>query len=51
VHVYIAKGSGLLEGAGELVEGDAARLTAAGAPHFTANAVDGAEILVWAMVA
>jgi len=48
-HIYIAKGAGLLSGAGTLSEGDAARLTAAGSPNFTADATSGAEILVWAM--
>jgi redox-sensitive bicupin YhaK (pirin superfamily) len=48
-HVYIAKGSGTLSGAGVLAEGDAARLTAAGSPSFSADTKTGAEILVWAM--
>jgi quercetin 2,3-dioxygenase len=47
VHVYVAKGGASLEGAGELLEGDAVRLTAAGSPHLTAS-MAGAEVLVWA---
>jgi redox-sensitive bicupin YhaK (pirin superfamily) len=46
-HVFVARGSVDLEGAGTLVEGDAARLTAAGDPAIVAGA-DGAEILIWA---
>jgi len=49
-HVYVARGSAILEGAGELTKGDAVRLTAAGAPRLTAGA-DGAEILIWEMSA
>jgi redox-sensitive bicupin YhaK (pirin superfamily) len=47
VHLYVALGSGELQGAGRLEAGDAARLTAAGAPAFTADGVTGAEILIW----
>jgi quercetin 2,3-dioxygenase len=47
VHVFIAVGDAELEGAGQLYEGDAARLTAAGSPRLTAGA-QGAEILIWA---
>ena len=46
VHVFVARGAASLEGAGELAEGDAVRLTAAGSPALTAGA-DGAEVLVW----
>jgi quercetin 2,3-dioxygenase len=46
VHLFLAAGSGTLEGAGELQEGDAVRLTAAGAPRFTAGPA-GTEVLVW----
>lgn len=45
-HVYVARGSAELDGAGRLEEGDAARLTDAGAPPLTAG-VDGAEVIVW----
>jgi quercetin 2,3-dioxygenase len=45
VHLYLALGSGALEGAGPLDEGDAVRLTAAGGPAFTAGSP--AELLVW----
>jgi hypothetical protein len=49
VHVYVVKGEAELEGAGVLVAGDAARLTAAGNPRLTADAASGAEVLVWEM--
>lgn len=45
-HVFVAVGSGELEGAGPLAQGDAVRLTAAGSRIFTAGP-DGAEVLVW----
>ncbi len=47
VHLFLARGSVELEGAGRLEEGDAARLTVAG-PRRT-EAVTGAEVLVWEM--
>jgi redox-sensitive bicupin YhaK (pirin superfamily) len=47
VHVFVAIGTGALEGAGDLAEGDAVRLTAAGNPAFTAGPA-GAEVLIWA---
>jgi hypothetical protein len=50
-HVFIAKGAAALEGAGELIAGDASRLTAAGAPKLTADAASGAEVLIWEMAA
>ena len=46
VHLFVAVGAASLEGAGELAEGDAARLTAAGSPALSAG-VHGAEVLVW----
>jgi redox-sensitive bicupin YhaK (pirin superfamily) len=46
VHLYVARGTAGLEGAGALAEGDAARLTRAGAPRLTAGD-GGAEVLVW----
>ena len=46
-HVFVALGDADLEGAGQLVEGDAARLTGAGSPRLTAGAT-GAEVLIWA---
>ena len=46
VHLFVAQGSAALEGAGELAEGDAVRLTAAGSPTLTAGPA-GAEVLVW----
>jgi redox-sensitive bicupin YhaK (pirin superfamily) len=47
VHVFVAVGSAMLEEAGALGTGDAARLTAAGARRVTAGD-DGAEVIVWA---
>ncbi|HEU0131749.1 MAG TPA: pirin family protein [Mycobacteriales bacterium] len=47
VHVYLARGTAALEGAGALAEGDSARLVAAGSPRLTAGDA-GAEVLVWA---
>jgi redox-sensitive bicupin YhaK (pirin superfamily) len=47
VHLFVASGSGELAGAGQLETGDAVRLTAAGARAFTADAVTGAEMLIW----
>ena len=46
VHLFVAQGAAILEGAGELAEGDAVRLTAAGSPTLTAGAA-GAEVLIW----
>ena len=46
-HVFVARGEITLAGAGLLIEGDAARLTAAGSPALTAGAA-GAELLIWA---
>ncbi len=48
VHVFVARGAVVLEGAGALGEGDAVRLTGAGSLALTAEA-DGAEVLVWQM--
>jgi redox-sensitive bicupin YhaK (pirin superfamily) len=45
VHLYVAKGSVSLEGAGDLATGDAARITAAEGQRVTAGDT-GAEILV-----
>jgi len=47
VHVFMARGSAELEGAGHLAEGDAVRLTASGGRRLTA--VDDAEVLIWEM--
>jgi redox-sensitive bicupin YhaK (pirin superfamily) len=47
VHVFVACGDADLEGAGHLHEGDAARLTGAGALPLKAGPT-GAEVLVWA---
>ena len=49
VHVYVAKGTIDLEGAGKLSAGDAVRLTGAGTPLITSDVKDPAEILVWEM--
>ncbi|MBL8778189.1 MAG: pirin family protein [Acidimicrobiales bacterium] len=46
VHLFVAQGSAALEGAGELAEGDAVRLTGAGSPTLTAGPA-GAEVLIW----
>lgn len=46
-HLFLARGSAALEGAGTLAEGDAVRLTGAGDPRLTAGP-DGAEVLIWA---
>ena len=45
LHVFVARGSVDLEGAGRLEEGDAARFTAEGGPLLTGRA--DAEVLVW----
>jgi redox-sensitive bicupin YhaK (pirin superfamily) len=47
VHLYVARGEASLEDAGELIAGDAVRLTAAGTPRLQAGP-GGAEVLVWA---
>ncbi|MGZ4695018.1 MAG: pirin family protein [Acidimicrobiales bacterium] len=47
VHLFVAVGSAALEGAGDLAEGDAVRLTGAGDPDLVAGAT-GAEVLIWA---
>jgi len=46
-HLFVARGSAALEGAGLLDEGDAVRLTAAGNPTLVAGE-SGAEVLIWA---
>ena len=47
VHVFVPRGSGVLDGVGVLSTGDAVRLTGAGSPNLTAGS-DGAEVLIWA---
>ena len=47
VHLYVARGSVTLEGAGTLATGDAARVTVADGQRVTA--VGAAEVLVWEM--
>jgi quercetin 2,3-dioxygenase len=50
LHVFVARGSVQLEGAGRLDEGDAARMAADGGPAVRAAADSGehgAEVLVW----
>jgi len=47
VHVFVAKGSAELEEAGQLLAGDAARLTAAGSRRLSADVALGAEVLIW----
>jgi len=46
VHLFVAKGSGRLENAGDLDQGDAARLVHAGTPAWTAGP-QGSEVLIW----
>jgi hypothetical protein len=46
VHVFVAKGSAMLENAGRLETGDEARLTASGGRKLTADH-NGAEVLIW----
>jgi len=48
-HLFVATGAVDLEGAGRLVAGDAVRITGAGSPVVTADAAEGAEVLVWEM--
>jgi hypothetical protein len=47
VHLFVARGSAVLAGAGDLSTGDAVRLTGAGSPSLTAGP-EGAEVLIWA---
>ena len=47
VHVFVARGTATLDGAGGLAAGDAVRLTGAGSPAMTAG-TEGAEVLIWA---
>ena len=47
LHVFVARGAVMLEGAGELSEGDAVRLTDSGGQRVTATAPS--EVLVWEM--
>lgn len=48
VHLFVARGSVELEGAGRLDEGDAVRLTGAGARRLVAGP-QGCEVLAWEM--
>ena len=49
VHVFVPKGSADLEGIGRLAAGDSARLVAAGERRLGADAITGAEVLIWEM--
>jgi redox-sensitive bicupin YhaK (pirin superfamily) len=49
IHLFLARGSVALEGAGTLEEGDAVRFTGTGGQRLTA--AEPAEILVWEMQA
>ncbi|MBM4123650.1 MAG: pirin family protein [Nitrospira sp.] len=49
LHLYVAKGSAVLEGAGSLASGDAVRLTMSGSLRLTADVPSGAEVLIWEM--
>lgn len=46
-HLFLARGTVDLEGAGTIAEGDAVRLTGSGGQTLTA--VDDAEVLIWEM--
>ncbi len=46
VHLFVARGTADLEGAGTLLEGDAARLAGVGSPRLAAGP-EGAEVLIW----
>jgi redox-sensitive bicupin YhaK (pirin superfamily) len=48
-HLFVALGAADLDGAGRLAAGDAVRLTGAGSPTLTADATEGAEVLIWAI--
>jgi len=48
LHLFVARGSADLEGAGQLAEGDAVRLTASGGQRVTGSG-EGTEVLVWEM--
>ena len=50
-HLFVARGALDLQGAGRLEAGDAVRFTEAGAPSITADPSEGAEVLVWELVA
>jgi hypothetical protein len=47
LHLFVAAGAAVLEGAGELLTGDAVRFTATGGQQVTAT--EPAEILLWEM--
>jgi quercetin 2,3-dioxygenase len=47
LHLFVPRGAASLEGAGALLEGDAARLTASGGQRVTAT--EPSEILLWEM--
>jgi hypothetical protein len=47
LHLFVPRGTAVLEGAGELGAGDAVRLTATGGQRVTAT--EPAEVLVWEM--
>lgn len=47
LHLFVARGTVILEGAGELASGDAVRFTATGGQKVTA--IEAAETLVWEM--
>jgi len=46
-HLFVARGALTFAGAGRLEAGDAVRLTDAGSPTLTADATEGAEVLIW----
>jgi hypothetical protein len=48
VHVFVSRGAATLESAGALAQGDAVRLTDAGALDLSATA-DDTEVVIWEM--
>ncbi len=49
-HLFVARGALSLDGAGRLETGDAVRFTEAGTPSITADAAEGAEVLIWELL-
>ena len=49
-HIFVARGSAVLEGAGQLAEGDAVRVSGGGGQRLTlAAGAEEAEVIVWEM--
>ncbi len=51
LHVFVARGTAGMEGAGVLAEGDAVRVTGGGGQRLTlpGGGADGAEVIIWEM--